>query len=102
MSQVVITINEREYPIACENGQEVRIMQLAQILEQKAQLLKSFNGKISENMMLAMIGILTADDLMEARKQLTSSATKPENQPAISESSTPTAYCYWALVLPTT
>ena len=68
MAQVVITINDREYPIACENGQEVRIMQLAQILEQKAQMLKAFSGQISENMFLAMIGILVADDLMEARK----------------------------------
>lgn len=68
MAQVVISINDREYPIACENGQEARIMQLAQILEQKAQMLKPFSGKISENMFLAMIGILVADDLFEARK----------------------------------
>lgn len=68
MAQVIITVNGREYPIACENGQEARIMQLAQILEQKAEMLKSFSGKISENMFLAMIGILVADDLFEARK----------------------------------
>ncbi len=68
MAQVVININNREYPIACENGQETRILQLAQILQQKADLLRDFNGKISESMMLAMIGILVADDLFEARK----------------------------------
>ncbi|MBP3546399.1 MAG: cell division protein ZapA [Alphaproteobacteria bacterium] len=79
MAQVVITINDREYPIACENGQEVRIMQLAQILEQKAQMLKGFSGQISENMFLAMIGILVADDLMEARKNLNASAEENHN-----------------------
>ncbi len=68
MAQVVININDREYPIACENGQEVRIMQLAQILQQKALMLKDFNGRISENLMLAMIGILVADDLFELKK----------------------------------
>jgi len=68
MAQVIISINGREYPIACENGQEARIMQLAQILEQKAETLKDFSGKISENMFLAMIGILVADDLFEARR----------------------------------
>ena len=68
MAQVVISINDREYPIACENGQEARILQLAGILQQKADMLKGFNGKISEAMMLAMIGILVADDLFEARK----------------------------------
>lgn len=77
MAQVIITINDREYPIACENGQEARIMQLAQILDQKAQMLKSFSGKISENMLLAMIGILVADDLFEARKSAAASAPIP-------------------------
>ncbi len=68
MAQVVININDREYPIACENGQEVRIMQLAQILQQKALMLKDFSGRISENLMLAMVGILVADDLFELKK----------------------------------
>lgn len=77
MAQVIITVNGREYPIACENGQEARIMQLAQILEQKAEMLKSFSGKISENMFLAMIGILVADDLFEARKNTQPAPQKP-------------------------
>lgn len=77
MAQVIITVNGREYPIACENGQEARIMQLAQILEQKAEMLKSFSGKISENMFLAMIGILVADDLFEARKNTPTAPQKP-------------------------
>ncbi len=68
MAQVTITINSREYPIACESGQEARILQLAAVLEQKAQLLKHISGQINENMLLAMIGILVADDLLEARK----------------------------------
>lgn len=43
-------------------------MQLAGVLEEKARLLKDISGQISENMLLAMIGILVADDLLEARK----------------------------------
>ena len=70
MAQVTVTINSREYAIACENGQEARIMQLANILEEKAQLLKNISGQINENMLLAMIGILVADDLTETRKKL--------------------------------
>ena len=68
MAQVTVTINSREYPIACESGQEARIMQLAGVLEEKARLLKDISGQISENMLLAMIGILVADDFLEARK----------------------------------
>lgn len=90
MAQVIISINNREYPIACENGQEARIMQLSQILEQKAQMLKDFSGRISESMFLAMIGILVADDLFEARKSAAQAAqaaqTPPQPQtPAVDE-----------------
>ena len=42
MAQVTVTINSREYPIACESGQEARIMQLAGVLEEKARLLKDY------------------------------------------------------------
>lgn len=84
MAQVVININDREYPIACENGQEVRIMQLAQILQQKALMLKDFSGRISENLMLAMIGILVADDLFELKKKQ-SSAPAAAPQPNVAE-----------------
>lgn len=86
MAQVIISINNREYPIACENGQEARIMQLSQILEQKAQMLKDFSGRISESMFLAMIGILVADDLFEARK-----SSAPIAQPAQPAPQTPAA-----------
>ena len=85
MAQVVITINNREYPIACENGQEARIMQLSQILEQKAQMLKDFSGRISESMFLAMIGILVADDLFESRK---SAAQAPVQKPLVADEDT--------------
>lgn len=84
MAQVTVTINSREYPIACESGQEARIMQLAGVLEEKARLLKDISGQISENMLLAMIGILVADDLLEARKSTPAplSAAVPGNAAA--------------------
>ena len=45
MAQVTVTINSREYPIACESGQEARIMQLAGVLEEKARLVKKIKGE---------------------------------------------------------
>lgn len=79
MAQVTITINSREYAIACENGQEARIMQLAAVLEEKARLLKGISGQISENMFLAMVGILVADDLFEARKMIAAKSNEGQN-----------------------
>ena len=36
MAQITITINSREYAIACEDGQELHIMQLSRMLDEKA------------------------------------------------------------------
>ena len=68
MAQVTITINSREYAIACDKGEEVHIMQLANLLEEKAKLLTSGGAIINENMLLAMIGLLLADELSELKK----------------------------------
>lgn len=68
MAQVTITINSREYAIACEDGQEVRIIQLARMLDEKAKMLNTASGQINESMLLAMVGLLLADELCELRK----------------------------------
>ena len=68
MAQVTITINSREYAVACEDGQEIRIMQLARILDEKARLLTQGGGQVNENMLLAMVGLLLADELTELKK----------------------------------
>lgn len=68
MAQVTITINSREYAVACEDGQEVRILQLARMLDEKAKMLTQASGQVNENMLLAMVGLLLADELTELRK----------------------------------
>lgn len=68
MAQVTITINSREYAIACEDGQEVRLIQLSRLLDEKAKLLTAASGQVNENMLLAMVGLLLADELSELKK----------------------------------
>lgn len=70
MAQVVITINKREYAIACENGQELQIIKLARILDEKAEMLVNALGHINETQLLAMIALLIADELSETKKNL--------------------------------
>ena len=75
MAQVTITINSREYAVACEDGQEVRILQLARLLDEKAKMITA--GQVNENMLLAMVGLLLADELSELRK---SDMSKPPKE----------------------
>ena len=81
MAQVTITINAREYAIACDDGQEARIIKLSRMLDDKAKQLTAGGGHINENMLLAMVGLLMADDLFEANKKLEqlSQNAQPQN-----------------------
>ena len=67
MAQVTITISSREYTVACGDGEEANIKKLAQILDEKAKLLTANGNQINENMLLAMIALLVADELVDAR-----------------------------------
>lgn len=78
MAQVTITINSREYAIACDDGQERHIMNLARMLDDKAKMLTAGGGHINENMLLAMVGLLMADELSELRKQNAGQSQAPQ------------------------
>ena len=67
MGQVTITIDKREYAIKCGDGEEAHIIKLSRVLDEKAKLLNQSVGLINENMMLAMIGLILADELEELK-----------------------------------
>lgn len=75
MSQVTITINSREYAVACEDGQESSIIKLSRLLDEKAKLLTQGNQQVNENMLLAMVGLLLADELTELKKSVANGTT---------------------------
>lgn len=75
MAQVIITINRREYAISCENGTEGHILRLGNLLDSKAKALTSALGQINENQLLAMVGLIVADELSELKK---SAQTTPQ------------------------
>lgn len=79
MAQVVITIQRREYAISCENGEELHIMKLGRLLDDRAKSLTDALGQINENQLLAMVGLLVADELTELKKaQSATPATSAE------------------------
>lgn len=70
MGQVTIVIDKREYAITCDDGQEEHIIQLSRLLDEKARALSSRVGQINENMVLAMVGLLLADELQDLKAGL--------------------------------
>lgn len=77
MAQVTITINSREYAVACEDGQEFRIVQLARLLDEKAKMLNLSAGQVNESMVLVLSGLLLADELSELKKGEKTAAESP-------------------------
>ena len=67
MGQVTITIDKREYAITCDDGEEAHIIKLSRLLDAKAKLLSQSIGSVNENMMLAMVGLLLADENQDLR-----------------------------------
>jgi len=70
MPQVSVSINGRRFSIACENGEEPRLMRLAKDLDARiAKLLTRF-GDIGETRLTIMAALGLADELSEMKEKL--------------------------------
>ena len=80
MSVVILNIADYSYKIACQDGQENHIRELASFLDSKAKkLLTSVGGYIPESQLLAMVSVLVAQELFNAKHQQTTSSEVDEN-----------------------
>lgn len=70
MGQVTITINERAYTVACDDGQEAHIERLGAYLDDKARGLVRSVGMVSDNLLLVMTALTVADELTDLRGEL--------------------------------
>ncbi|TAN64384.1 MAG: cell division protein ZapA [Magnetospirillum sp.] len=70
MAFVNVTINGRVYDIACDDSQVSRVQDLGREVDARAQHLLSTVGNVSDSRLLVMVGLLLADELTEAREQL--------------------------------
>jgi cell division protein ZapA len=70
MSHVSVTINGRQYRMACEDGQEGHLMRLARDLDQRIEQLRARFGEIGDMRLTVMAALTVADELVEAGKRL--------------------------------
>ena len=63
MAQVDVTINDRSYRIACDDGQDVHVTQLADYVDRRVQELVSAVGQVGDARLLVMASLLIADEL---------------------------------------
>jgi len=70
LAQVTLTIAGHQYHISCDDGQEAQIGRLGRYLDQRGRELTAAIGPIQENLLLAMVGLLVADELAETYGEL--------------------------------
>jgi cell division protein ZapA len=70
MAQVTVTVNGHPFPIACDDGQEPRIRQLAHYVDGRiAEFVKNV-GQAGEARLLLLAALAIADELSDANEAL--------------------------------
>ncbi len=70
MAEVTVTINGRNYTVACDDGQEAHLRHLAGHIDQRVGELSESVGQVGEPRLLVMASLLIADELADAYSQI--------------------------------
>ena len=70
MGKVTVNINNRTFQIACEDGEEARLKELASFFSRHVDQLQGRFGHIGDARIYVMTGLLIADKLSDAITQI--------------------------------
>ena len=70
MPQVSVTINGRQFRMACEDGEEAHLMRLAEDLDTRITRLRARFGEIGDTRLSVMAALTLADELSETKEKL--------------------------------
>jgi cell division protein ZapA len=70
MSSVNITINGKQYRVACEPGQEQRLTQLAQDFDERIASMRTRFGEVGDARLTVMAAMMLGDELVDARAKV--------------------------------
>src|SRR5262252_10458197 len=70
MPQVNVTINGRQFRMACEDGEEPHLMRLAEDLDARIVRLRGRFGEIGDTRLTVMAALTLADELSETKEKL--------------------------------
>jgi cell division protein ZapA len=70
VTHVTVSINGRQFRMACEDGQEAHLVKLAGELDERIAGLRMQFGEIGDARLTVMAALMIADELSEAARQL--------------------------------
>ena len=85
MGEVTITINNRAFKLGCDDGEEEHLVALADHLGKHVEQLRKTIGKVGDEQLFLMAGLMVCDELWEARDLLIKTREMLKNQAATKE-----------------
>jgi cell division protein ZapA len=70
MSHVNVTINGRQYRMACDEGQEAWLLKLAESFESRIEALRGKFGEIGDARLTVMAALTACDELQDASQRV--------------------------------
>jgi len=70
MAQVTVTIDGKQYRMACDEGQEEHLLDLANRFDKYVGHLKGSFGEIGDHRLAVMAGIMVMDEFSELQKRV--------------------------------
>ncbi|MEK9673463.1 MAG: cell division protein ZapA [Rhodospirillaceae bacterium] len=86
MAHVTVSINGRNYQVACDDGQEAHLTRLGSYVDNRVQELVAAVGQAGDARLLVMVSLLLADELSDAYSELETIRKKSEGVARIIES----------------
>ena len=86
MPKVDVSINGRSYAVACDDGQQARVRELAGMVDSRVQQLIGPGpvGGIGETQILVLAGLMLADELSETKAALVTQENPAAAGPSLS------------------
>lgn len=81
MPEISIQIGGRDFTVVCKPGEELFLEAAAKMLDDEAQTLLKAVGRIPENRMLLLAGLMIADKTASLKEELSSFKTQLDNTP---------------------
>lgn len=72
MAQVTVTIDGKQYRMACDEGQEEHLVEMGQKFDRYVAYLKGSFGEIGDQRLTVMAAVMVMDELTEAQRKLKS------------------------------
>ena len=76
MPQVAVQINGKTYRMACDEGQEAHLLDLAKRFDKTITSLKGSFGEIGDQRLTVMAGIMVQDELVELKRKVAGMETE--------------------------